>query len=60
MRGRPSLRRLAPELRARVLARYEERYGDFGPTLAGEYLAKHAGIPVSKETLRQWLIAAGV
>jgi transposase len=31
LRGRPSLRRLAPALRQRVLARYDERYGDFGP-----------------------------
>jgi hypothetical protein len=38
LRGRPSLRRKAPELRARVLARYDERYWDFGPTLAAEYL----------------------
>ncbi|MGH9580648.1 MAG: helix-turn-helix domain-containing protein [Terriglobales bacterium] len=38
LRGAPSLRRHAPELRARVLARYDERYGDFGPTLAAEYL----------------------
>jgi len=35
-------------------------YQDFGPTLAGEYLAQHDGIKVIKETLRQWLLAAGV
>ena len=34
-----ALRRKAPELRAGGLARYDERYGDFGPTLAAEYLA---------------------
>jgi hypothetical protein len=40
LRGRPkALRRKAPELRAGGLARYDERYGDFGPTLAAEYLA---------------------
>jgi Helix-turn-helix domain len=38
LRGQPSLRRKAPELRQRVLARYDERYWDFGPTLAAEYL----------------------
>jgi len=58
LRGRPSLRRLAPELRQRVLARYEERYGDFGPTLAAEYLAAD-GLPVDHETLRRWLLAEG-
>ena len=59
LRGRPSLRRLAPELRARVLARYAERYGDFGPTLAAEYLAQADGLQVDHETLRRWLLAAG-
>ena len=38
-RGRPSARRKPPEIRRRVLARYGQRYGDFGPTLAAEYLA---------------------
>src|ERR1035437_1547282 len=32
-RGRPSLWRKPLELRRRVLARYEQRYPDFGPTL---------------------------
>lgn len=58
LRGRPSLRRKAPELRARVLARYDERYGDFGPTLAAEYLAAD-GLKVDHETLRRWLLAEG-
>ena len=57
-RGRPSPRRKPPELRQRVLARYEERYGDFGPTLAAEYLAVE-GMVVDHETLRRWLIAQG-
>ena len=39
LRGRPSPRRKPPEIRRRVLARYGQRYGDFGPTLAAEYLA---------------------
>ncbi len=58
LRGVPSLRRHAPELRARVLARYDERYPDFGPTLAAEYLAGE-GLKVDHETLRRWLIAEG-
>src|ERR1035441_6211981 len=57
-RGRPSPRRKPPEIRRRVLARYEERYGDFGPTLAAEYLAGE-GLGVDHETLRRWLIAEG-
>jgi len=59
LRGAPSLRRHAPELRARVLVRYAERYPDFGPTLAAEYLAREDRLVVDHETLRRWLIAAG-
>jgi hypothetical protein len=58
LRGQPSLRRKAPELRQRVLARYDERYWDFGPTLAAEYLEAD-GLKVDHETLRRWLITAG-
>jgi hypothetical protein len=36
------------------------KYGDFGPTLASKYLARDDAVEVSKETLRQWLIAAGM
>jgi transposase-like protein len=41
-----------------VLARYQERYPDFGPTLAAEKLAAD-GLTVNHETLRRWLIQAG-
>jgi len=57
-RGRPSSRRKPPEIRRRVLARYGQRYGDFGPTLAAQYLAGE-GLAVDHETLRRWLIAEG-
>ncbi|MBC7853774.1 MAG: ISNCY family transposase [Pirellulaceae bacterium] len=58
LRGRASNHRGAAELRERVLARYAEEYGDYGPTLAAECLAEEGlGVPV--ETLRQWLKAAG-
>jgi len=56
LRGKPGQRRKPPDLRAKILARYEERYGDFGPTLAAEYLAKE-GLVVDHETLRRWLLA---
>ncbi len=35
-------------------------YKEFGPTLASECLAERHGCRVSKETLRQWMIAAGL
>lgn len=46
--------------RDRVLELYQGKYGDFGPTLASEYLLKHDGEKVGIETLRQWLVRAGL
>ena len=54
-RGRPSNRRLDPSSRERVLARFRERYADFGPTFAAEKLAED-GLAVSRETLRRWAL----
>ena len=59
-RGRPSSRRKPAELRARVLARYGQRYPDFGPTLAAEYLAREDGLKIDHKTLRRWLLAEGL
>lgn len=57
-RGRPGQRAKPVKLKARILARYEERYPDFGPTLAAEYLAQE-GMLVDHETLRRWRLAQG-
>jgi transposase len=59
LRGQPSNRRLAPELRQQVLAEYRRSYQGFGPTLASEKLAQ-AGLRVSHDTLRRWLVAEGL
>jgi hypothetical protein len=59
LRGRPSNRKTDASPRERIVARYRERYGDFGPTLAAEYLAKD-GLKVAVETLRRWLRSAGL
>lgn len=56
-RGRASNRRIAGAVKSAILARVQECYADFGPTLAVEYLQAD-GYTVSKETLRQWLIEA--
>jgi len=58
-RGMPSNRRLADSVKSGILARVRECYPDFGPTLAAEYL-RGDGFQVSKETLRRWLIDAGL
>jgi transposase len=60
LRGRPSNRRFSEELRREVVSLYEERYWDFGPTLAREQLLERDGIRISDETLRTWLIEAGL
>ena len=60
LRGRASNRRLAESLRAQALKLVKAKYGDFGPTLACEYLTKEHAVEVSKETLRQWIMAAGL
>ena len=59
-RGRPSNRRLTPALQARAVALVLERYHDFGPKLAHEKLLELHDVRVGRETLRKWLIEAGV
>jgi transposase len=59
-RGRPSNRALGAVFRETVLAIVGERYSDFGPTLAAEKLSELHGLDLGVETLRQWMIDAGL
>jgi hypothetical protein len=59
-RGRPSNRCYPTALRAEVIGVIRERYPDFGPTLAAEKLAELHGIDLARETVRQWMITAGL
>jgi hypothetical protein len=59
-RGKPSNRRIPDKVKTTVLTLYEQRYADFGPTLATEKLAERHGITLSDETMRRWLRARGV
>src|SRR6267378_4345754 len=59
-RGRPSNRCYPSALRAAAIGIIRERYPDFGPTLAAEKLAELHDIHLARETLRQWMIAAGL
>ena len=61
LRGRSSNRRIDAETQARVveLLKQPEWY-DFGPTFASQQLAKRHDIDVSKETVRGWMVAAGL
>jgi|SRR5579863_7275176 len=61
LRGRPSNRKLSPELReqaVRILS--QEVYHGFGPTLASEYLTHKHKLRIGREALRQWMIQAGL
>ena len=59
-RGKASNNRKATELRERVIEVYRCNYPDFGPTLACEQLQQDHGITVNHETVRRWLIDAGL
>jgi len=63
--GRGSNRATSPRVRKQVLAVVREKYGGaigerFGPTLAAEHLASEDGLTVDPETLRRWMLAAGL
>jgi hypothetical protein len=55
-RGKPGNHRLPAEVRSLALSLVRERYADFGPTFAAEKLAEQHGCPISRETLRGWMI----
>lgn len=51
LRGRVSNRRLPEEFRDKVVRRVQQRYHDFGPTLACEKLGQEDGLYLSPDTL---------
>ena len=58
--GRPSNNRINDGVRDYAVTLVGERYADFGPTLAAEKLAERDGLRVSRETLRSWMVDAGL
>jgi transposase len=63
--GKPSNRGTATRVRQRVLKVIRDKYSGvvgerFGPTLAAEHLASEDGLTVHHETLRRWMLAAGL
>jgi transposase len=63
--GRPSNRAVDTKRRDRALKLIREKYSGevderFGPTLAAEHLASEDGVTVDHETLRRWMLAAGL
>jgi transposase len=59
-RGCPSNRAFSAEIKTRVLDLYQEKYPDFGPTLASEKLLERDKLRINDETLRLWLIEANI
>lgn len=58
LRQRPSNRKIGEAVRKRAIELVRTEYGDFGPTLASEYLSENHALEVSKETLRKWMMEA--
>jgi transposase len=61
LRGRASNRKIARKVQAEAIEIVKQPdWHDFGPTFACEQLAKRHGIELSDETLRRWMIEAGL
>ena len=56
MRGRPSHNQVGSQIKAPAIEWLQQRYPDFGPTLAHEKLVRVHHLPISVETVRHWMI----
>ena len=59
-RGKPSNNQLKGEVKQQALDLIYSYYHDFGPTLAHEKLTERHGLEMSRETVRQLMIAEGI
>lgn len=59
-RGKPSNRRLEPQIVQRALDLVHRHYPDFGPTFAAEKLRERHDLQIDHETLRRAMITAGL
>jgi transposase len=59
-RGRQSNRAKVQSLKDRMVELYQQKYMGFGPTFTAEKLSEADGIELSKETVRKYLIEAGL
>jgi transposase len=61
LRGRASNRKISAKVQAQAIGILKQSdWHDFGPTFASEQLAQRHGIELSDETLRGWMITAGL
>jgi len=59
-RGKLGNHRLPEKLYQRTIELVQKKYSDFGPTLAHEKLLENHKINISVETLRLWMLKAGI
>lgn len=59
-RGRKPNNRIPEKVKVKVVELCRGRYREFGPTLASEKLLEKSRLKVSAETLRTWLLEAGL
>ena len=60
LRGRKSLKKISKEITDKVIDIYAEKYKGFGPTLAHEKFVEINRVTVSRESIRQILLNAGL
>ena len=61
LRGRASNRKIAAQVESRAIEILKQPdWHDFGPTFASEQLDRQYGIQVSDETVRRWMMDAGL
>src|SRR6202790_5787984 len=61
LRGRASNRKISIQVQAKAIELLKQpEWHDFGPTFASEQLAKRHSLQVSKETVRTWMVSAGL
>ena len=61
LRGRGSNRQIDRKIQERAIELLKQpEWHDFGPTFASEQLAKRHSIQASKETVRAWMVSAGL
>lgn len=58
--GRVSNRAWPGKARQKILRKVEQKYSSFGPTLAAEHLGSEDELQVHPETLRRWMLTAGL
>jgi DNA-binding Lrp family transcriptional regulator len=61
LRGRASNRRIDSETERRAIEELRRaNCHDFGPTFAAEHVSRLLGVKVGRDTMRKWMIAAGL